>query len=35
VTWVLCNLALVHLETVLQSVRDRCMVLDTPDSTPS
>jgi hypothetical protein len=45
VTWVMWNLVLVRLETVLVFVQDRCMVcakrnigsgivLDTPDSTP-
>jgi hypothetical protein len=45
VTWVMVNLALVHLETELASVQDRCMVciqctigleiiLDAPDGTP-
>ena len=45
VTWVTWNLVSVHLETLLLSVQDRCMVctkcpigseivLDTPDGTP-
>jgi hypothetical protein len=45
VTWVMWNLVLVHLEIVLVSVQDRCIVcnkqtkgleivLDTPDGTP-
>jgi hypothetical protein len=45
VTWVMWNLILVRLETVLVSVQDRCMVcakrtigseiiLDTPDGSP-
>jgi hypothetical protein len=45
VTWVMSNLVLVHLEIVLVSVQDRCMVcakhtvgseivLDTSDNTP-
>ena len=43
--WVMLNLVSIHLETVLVSVQDRCMVcakctigseiiLDTPDGTP-
>jgi hypothetical protein len=46
VMWVMWNLVLVHLEIVLESVQDGCMVcaihtigseiaLDAPDSTPS
>ena len=45
-TWVMCNLKSVNLETVLVSVQDRCMVyarctigseivLDAPDGTTS
>jgi hypothetical protein len=45
VTWVMWNFVLVHLDTVLMSVQDRCMVcvkhiigleivLDAPDVTP-
>jgi hypothetical protein len=45
-TWVMWNLVLVHLETVLVSVQDRCrvcakhtigleIVLDAPDGTPT
>jgi hypothetical protein len=45
VTWAMWNLVLVHLETVLVSMQDRCMVcakrtigseiiLDAPDGTP-
>jgi hypothetical protein len=45
VTWILWNFILVRLETVLESVQDRCtvcakhtigsdVVLDTPDGTP-
>jgi hypothetical protein len=45
VTWAVVNLVSVHLETVLVSVQDRCMVcakrtigsviiLDVPDGTP-
>jgi hypothetical protein len=45
VTWVMWNLVSVHLETVLVSVQDRCIVcaertmdseiiLDAPDATP-
>jgi len=45
VTWVMWNLVLVHLETVLVSVQDRCtvctkctigseIILNAPDGTP-
>jgi hypothetical protein len=45
VTWVMCNLVLVHLRILLVSVQDSCMVcakhtigskmvLDAPDSKP-
>ena len=44
-TWVMCNLVLVHLGTVLALIQDRCtvcpkctigskIVLDAPDGTP-